>query len=103
MANDDLLIQPPPGPEKTQLAQHPNEQRRANIAIVVSLGALLASGAAAGFAGWQVWEAHQARLDARKASEAQARDVERSRLAAERSASAAEAMVQSMLDERQTR
>src|SRR5256885_6480803 len=41
------------------------------------------------FAGWSVWEAHQTRLDAAKAAEAQSADVARARKAAEASAQAA--------------
>jgi len=82
MADDQYVIPTPPKPEKTQLATHPKEQRRANIAIAVAC-------LAAVFTLWQACEAHQARVDAKKAADLQAKDVERSRKAAESSANAA--------------
>jgi len=48
---------------------------------------------AAGFAGWSSWEAHLTRVGADHAAEAQARDVERSRKAAEESAAKAGELV----------
>jgi hypothetical protein len=82
MADDQYVIQPPPRPEGTQLATHPKEQRRVNIAIGVACLAAI-------FTLWQACEAHQARVDAKKAVDLQAKDVERSRKAAEDSAQAA--------------
>jgi predicted negative regulator of RcsB-dependent stress response len=73
---------------RTQLEQHPKEQRRANIAIAVACLAAI-------FAGWQAWEARQARADARTSSDAQKADVERSRQAAEASAVAAQNLASS--------
>jgi hypothetical protein len=66
MEEDKYQITLPHEPEKTQLAQHPREQRRATIAILIAI-------IASGFTGWQAWEARQARIDARTAAN-QARD-----------------------------
>ena len=81
MSDDRYLIPPPPQPEETQPALHPRERTRANIAIGVALFA-------AAFTGYQAYEAHETRIDARTASEQQKSDVERSRIAAEKSAEA---------------
>jgi hypothetical protein len=60
-----------------------DDRIRANIAIAVA-------SLAAVFTGWQAYEARQARLDAQKASGQQTKDIERSRKAAEASATAAQ-------------
>jgi hypothetical protein len=82
MADDQYLIPPPPKPESTQLAQHPQDKRRANVAIVIAALAVLLTL-------FQAYEAHRARVDAKAASDMQSKDVERSRKAAEDSAIAA--------------
>jgi hypothetical protein len=82
MADDQYLIPSPAKPEETQLATHPKEQGRTNIAIGIAC-------LAAVFTLFQAYEAHRARLDAKTAADAQAKDVERSRKAAEDSATAA--------------
>jgi hypothetical protein len=69
-------------PERTQPAQHPREQRRANIAVGVAC-------LAGFFTAWQAYEARQTRVDAKNAWLNQAKDVERARKAAEDSAVAA--------------
>ena len=89
MADDKYALPRPPEPERTQLAQHPHEQRRATIAVVIAV-------LAACFTGWQAWEAHQARIESQKAAQAQSLDIERSRRAAENSALAASAMASSV-------
>ena len=86
MSDDQYLIQPAPKPEGTQLAQHPQDKRRANIAIGVAVLAVSLTGI-------QAWEAHTARVDAGNVLVAQAKDVERSRTSAENSADAAWASV----------
>jgi hypothetical protein len=85
-ADDRYLLGERPQPEQTQLAQHPNEQRRANLALLIAL-------IAACFTAWQVWESHEARIDAKIASDKQTADVERSMRAAEASATAAQNLV----------
>lgn len=45
--------------------------------------------AAAAFTGWQAWEAHKARVEAKTASDEQAKVVDRATKAAETSATAA--------------
>jgi len=76
MADEQYLLPVPPKPEATQLSQHPADRRRSTIAIAVAAIALV-------FTGVQAYEAHEARVDAQKASEIQKLDVERSRKAAE--------------------
>jgi hypothetical protein len=83
MADEQFVIPTPPKPEKTQLATHPKERRRANLAIGVACLAAI-------FTLWQACEAHHARTDVKKAADLQAKDVERSRKAAEDSARAAD-------------
>jgi len=82
MSDDRYLISPPPTPEATQPALHPRERKRTNFAIAVAI-------LAAAFTGYQAYEARQARIDAHTASEQQRSDVERSRIAAEKSEEAA--------------
>ncbi|MGD0909076.1 MAG: hypothetical protein ABSA96_15955 [Candidatus Acidiferrales bacterium] len=66
MQEDKYRIPLPPEPEETQLEQHPREQKRATIAILIAI-------IASSFTGWQAWEARQARIDSRTAA-TQARD-----------------------------
>ena len=80
--DEQYLIQPPPKPPGTQLAQHPQDKRRANIAIAIAALAVVITGV-------QAYEAHRARVDAKNLADAQSIDVERSRKAAEDSVSAA--------------
>jgi hypothetical protein len=91
MPDDQYALPPPPTPEQTQLAQHPHEQRRANIAIAIAILAVFGTA-------WQAWEAHQARIDAKTAADSQAKDVERSRVAAEKSADAAQSVADTAAD-----
>jgi hypothetical protein len=97
MADRDLEIPKPKPPEPTQPAPHPKEQRRTTVALWIScIAAFFALLAAIGSI-WQAVEVRQARLDNQRALDAQARDVERSRRAAEKSADAAQQLVQGML------
>jgi hypothetical protein len=86
MADEGILIQPPPPPW----------WKRISVERWLGIGALVIALASAGFTGWYAREAHrmaeiteQARLDARAALDAQVLDVQRSRKAAEDSATAA--------------
>lgn len=88
MQDDKYAIQLTPKESETQLAVHQTDRRRTNIALAVA-------GLAAIFACWQAWEAHEARLDAKKAIDGQARDIERSIRAAEAGASAARKLADS--------
>jgi len=55
---DEKYVLPSPSePERTQAPEHPRQQRRANIAVGISLLAAL-------FTAWQAWEGHQTRADA---------------------------------------
>ena len=82
-ADDELLI-------RTPLPSEPTEKRPHRWTVGLSLGALLLAGVSAFYTYRQADEAHNARIDAKKASDAQAGDVERSRKASEDSALAAE-------------
>jgi hypothetical protein len=90
VADDDFLIQRPRLPEPTEKRPHNWQIGLGVAALVLSLGASLAAGFSAYYTYRQAYEAHEARIDANKASAAQAADVERSRRAAEKSATAAE-------------
>ena len=81
-SDDKYLLPQPVEPESRQPAQHKSDQRLAIAAIVVAAIAVV-------FSGIQACEANQARVDAKSAAEKQAKDVERSRVAAESSAVAA--------------
>jgi hypothetical protein len=89
-ADEKYAIPQPKKPEPTEKRPHPQT-------FGVSIAALVVALIAAGFAGWQACEAHEARTDAKQALNAQAKDVERSRKAAENSASAAKALAESSL------
>lgn len=82
-ADDEFLIRTPPAPEATEKKPH-------RWTLGLSIAALILAGVSAFYTYRQADEAHQARVDAKKASDAQAGDVERSRKAAEISALAAE-------------
>lgn len=82
-----------PQPEPIQPAPHPREERRANVAIVLSVVAIICAGGA-----W--YESHrqgniaQNALDlAKKSADEQKSDVERSRKAAEGLAEATKASI----------
>src|ERR1035438_7693663 len=89
MTDDKYLIPPPLKAEGTQLAPHPKERWRTNLAIGIACLAAL-------FTGWQAWEARQARIDSKTASVKQTEDVERSRKAAEDSAKAVQDLAEAM-------
>jgi hypothetical protein len=89
MSDDKYLLPKGAEPRPTALAPHPTEQRRATLAIGIALLTAFATG-------WYAWtehqariEEHQARIEAKRAFDAQAKEVERARRAAEDSAGAA--------------
>lgn len=84
-ADDGLLIRTPPPPPPPE----PTEKKPHRWTIGLSLVALLLAGVSAFYTYRQADEAHQARIEAKNASDAQANDVERSRKASEDSALAA--------------
>jgi hypothetical protein len=89
MADDDLLLPRRQPPEPTENKPHPWTVWLSVAAIVFAGVSAFYSYRQAYWAGIQAAEAHKARVDAKVASDAQAKDVERSRKAAEGSAAAA--------------
>jgi hypothetical protein len=80
---DKYEIPLPKPPEKTQLAQHRYDQRRANIAVAIAV-------LAATFTGWQAWEAHNVRKNGEAAARFQAEEAKKSADAAQVSLKLAE-------------
>jgi hypothetical protein len=95
-ADDDFLIQPPRSPEPTEKKPHKWQIILSLAALLLSLCAVVAAGVSAYYTYKQADEAHQARIEADKASAAQAADVVRSRKAAEKSAEAAQKLADGM-------
>ncbi len=90
MAEDDkLLIRTPPEPEPSEKKPHRLTVWLSIVALLLAAVSALYTGLQAHWARVQAEEAHQARIDAKTASDAQAKDVERSRAASESSATAA--------------
>lgn len=83
MSDDKYRIPTPSPPEPTAPMPHRKELWRASLAIWVASICTV-------FTGLSAWEQHRLRFDAKQASDAQAKDVERSRKAAEQSAGAAQ-------------
>jgi hypothetical protein len=76
VSDDQYVIPTPPEPERTQLPEHPKEHHRSTIALCVAL-------AAAVFSGWQAWEAHQSRVELRRAAADQSKEAKEARKAAD--------------------
>jgi hypothetical protein len=86
--SDERYLLKPPTAEPTQAPPHPKEQKRATLALQISsIAAFFALLAALGSI-WQAFEVWRSREEARKAFDTQAKDVERSRKAAEETAGA---------------
>jgi hypothetical protein len=93
MSDEHLLIAGPPKPEPTQLALHPKEQRRGQLALWASCAAVLISLTAAVGSVWQAREAGRARIEAERSRQIAEKTLELSRSlseAADRTASANE-------------
>src|SRR5207245_4252336 len=82
ISDHKYLLPRAPAPEPTESKPH-------RWTVWLGLAALLAAFACAGFTAWYAYEAHASRIDTLKALNAQAKDVERARAAAEASAEAA--------------
>ena len=93
MSEQGYIIQPPPIPWWKRLSL---DRILGIVALLVALSAAIFSALQYRAANRQADIAEQARRDARRASDDQARDVERSRTAAEKSAAAAEKLAAGM-------
>ena len=69
MSDNRYALPTPPPPEPIAPVPHRKELRRANLAIAVAF-------LCAVFTAWYAWEQHQFRIEAKQASDAQAKDVE---------------------------
>lgn len=62
-ADEHLLLQPPPQPEKTELPPHPRRRRLDTAALLVAVVSLT-------WTGWQSWETSKARLASERSAKA---------------------------------